>query len=401
MRPETRFTWLPRLAAHLLATSLIAVTAPVPSESATAPVAAAGATVPGLATVDSLALAEYSRDSLASITVGVVHGANLVWTRSYGYADMASQRPAERPTIYRIGSITKPFTAVMLLQLVDNGTLRLGDPVRRYLPEVDRVRDARPGTGPLTLVQLATMTGGLEPEPREEGPYWTGPVSRWEGILLSALPHTHYAFAPGSWFQYSNIGYAILGAALARAAHTPYVTWERERILDPLGMHHTRFEADSVIARDLATGYAVDDSGGVDTETPARETREGRGYKVPNGALFTNVDDLARFVSFELGHGPETVLTHARLDTVFSGIVATRGDLSLGYGIGFMARRRGEFTWLGHDGGVAGYSAMMYYDRETQLGVILLRNATGGRVRLSRLASEMLANLESAAAHGP
>lgn len=220
-------------------------------------------------------------------------------------------------------------------------------------------------------------------------------MSKWESILVSALPHTHYDFAPGTWFAYSNIGYAILGAALGRAAHQPYVRWEREHVLDPLGMEHTRFEVDSVIAGDLATGYAIDDSGRVDTETPAREAREGRGYKVPNGALFTTVDDLARFVSFELGQGPESVLSHARLDTVFSGMVATRGDLKFGYGVGFMALRRGNFTWTGHDGAVAGYSAMMYYDRATRLGVILLRNATGGQVRLGRLAADMLARLEA------
>jgi len=386
-----------RLVAPIAAALLTAATL-VRAAVADAPVEVSSDTVRVLATVDSLVAAEFARDSLASITVGVVHGADLVWTRSYGLADMASRRPAERRTVYRIGSITKPFTAVMLLQLVDQGTVRLTDPVRRYLPEVDRLRDARPGVAPVTLLQLATMTGGLEPEPREEGPFWTGPVSRWESTLLSAIPHTHYAFVPGSWFQYSNIGYAILGAALARAAHTPYVRWEREHVLDPLGMRHTRFEADSVIAGDLATGYAVGDSGRVDTETPAKEAREGRGYKVPNGALFTNVDDLARFVSFELGHGPESVLTHARLDTTFSALVATRGDLSLGYGIGFMVYRRGDFVWRGHDGAVAGYSAGICYDRKSQWGVILLRNATGDRMRLGRLASGMLSTLESVAA---
>jgi CubicO group peptidase (beta-lactamase class C family) len=359
------------------------------------------AAVPGLAAVDSMAVAEFARDSLASITVGVIHGADLVWTRSYGYADMSRRRPAERGTVYRIGSITKPFTAVMLLRLVDDGTVRMSDPVRRWLPEVDRLRDARPGAAPVTLVQLATMTGGLEAEPREEGPFWDGPVSRWESTLISALPHTHYLFAPGTWFEYSNIGYAILGAALARAVHQPYVRWEQQHVLEPLGMRHTRFEVDSVIAGDLAVGYDISDSGSVDSLSPAREARVGRGYKVPNGALFTTVDDLARFVSFELGQGPESILTHARLDTVFSGMVASRGNLVVGYGIGFMAMRRADFTWNGHDGAVVGYSAMMYYDRRTQLGVVLLRNATGGKVRMRRLATDMLSRLVALAPPPP
>ena len=138
-------------------------------------------------------------------------------------------------------------------------------------------------------------------------------------------------------------------------------------------MTRTRFEIDASIAADVAKGYVTNRDGSLDGDTPANEARDGRGYKVPNGAIFTTVDDLSRFVAFELGHGPASVLPPARLDTAFGGFVASGADLGSGYGLGFMAMRRGTFTYLGHNGAVAGYGAAMYFDRAAQVGVVLFR----------------------------
>jgi CubicO group peptidase (beta-lactamase class C family) len=215
--------------------------------------------------------------------------------------------------------------------------------------------------------------------------------------LISALPHTSYESYPGTRFSYSNIGYAILGAALSHAAGMPYAAWERSHVLEPLGMHRTRFEIDSGIARDVARGYGVRRDGSLDSTTAAQEARDGRGYKVPNGALFTTVDDLARFVAFELGHGPASVLPAARLDSAFDGFVASSADLDVGYGLGFMAMRRNALTFVGHSGSVAGYGAMMYFDREAQVGVVLFRNVTGGKENPNRLAIDILERLVDAA----
>lgn len=349
--------------------------------------------VKGLEAVDSLVAAEFAKDSIGSITVGVVSGSRLVWTRSVGFADMETRRPANRSTVYRIGSITKPFTAVMLMQLVAAGRVQLSDPVERYLPEVRQIASRPPEAAPFTFLQLATMTAGLAREPGEAGPFWTGPVSEWETRLLAALPHTSYTSLPGTEYSYSNIGYAILGAALARAAGQPYVAWQRSQVLSPLGMDRTRFEIDPTIESDLALGYQVRSDGTLDDRTAAREARDGRGYKVPNGAIFTTVDDLARFVVFELGHGPDSVLDKSILDAAFGGIVATNRVLDSGYGLGFMAMRRDGYSFLGHDGGVAGYWAAMYFDRSYQLGVVVFRNVIGGKQDPRRLAVDILSTL--------
>ena len=351
--------------------------------------------VQGIVEADSLVSAEFAKDSIGSITVGVVAGSQLVWTRSVGFADMKTRRQANRNTVYRIGSITKPFTAVMLMQLVAAGKVQLSDPVERYLPVVKNITSKPEGAAPFTFLQLATMTAGLAREPEKAGPFWTGPVSDWETKLFAALPHTSYRSPPGTAYSYSNIGYAILGAALARVAGQSYVEWERSHVFQPLGMDRTRFELDPTIEADLAVGYEVGDDGALDDETAAQEAGEGRGYKVPNGAIFTPVDDLARFAVFELGRGPDSVLPRPVLTDAFEGMVATDGDLESGYGLGFMAMRRGDYVFLGHNGVVAGYRAAMYYDRNTQLGVVLLRNVGGGKQNPDRLAIDILSLLAS------
>jgi CubicO group peptidase (beta-lactamase class C family) len=349
--------------------------------------------VAGIEAADSLVSAEFAKDSIGSITVGIIAGSQLAWTRSVGYADVKARRLANRGTVYRIGSITKPFTAVMLMQLVSAGRVQLSDPVERYLPEVKQIVSRPPGSSPFTFLQLATMTAGLAREPEQAGPFWTGPVSAWETKLLAALPHTRYISLPGTEYSYSNVGYAILGAALARVAQQPFTEWQRSRVFEPLGMKRTRFEVDPTIASDLAVGYEINGDGALDDRTAAQEAREGRGYKVPNGAIFTTVDDLARFVTFELSRGPDSVLARSVLDDAFEGLVASDRDLEAGYGLGFMAMSRDGYAYLGHNGGVAGFRASMYYDRGMKLGVVVLRNVGGGKQDPDRLAVDILALL--------
>jgi len=158
-------------------------------------------------------------------------------------------------------------------------------------------------------------------------------------------------------------------------------------------MERTRFEVDPTIASDLAVGYEINSDGTLDDRTAAQEARDGRGYKVPNGALFTTVDDLARFVVFELSRAPDSVLARSVLDNAFEGIVATDHSLETGYGLGFMVMRRGDYSFLGHSGSVAGYRAAMYYDRGMKLGVVVFRNVGGGKEDPNRLAADILSLL--------
>src|SRR5205814_3487022 len=110
-----------------------------------------------------------------------------------------------------------------------------------------------------------------------------------EKALIARLPYSRYEFEPGTRRFYSNLGYAILGAALSRAAGKSYQEYLREHIFEPLGMAHTALEANTALQRNLSKGYEIK-GGKIDTETPQREHR-GRGFRVPGGALYTTVGD--------------------------------------------------------------------------------------------------------------
>jgi CubicO group peptidase (beta-lactamase class C family) len=375
---------------------------------------AAATTVPAdlstaIEAIDKLVAGELARDNLGSVTIGVVADNRLVWSRSHGYADMERKLPATADSVYRIGSITKQFTALMLLQLVEQGKVRLSDPVEKYLPEVNQVSGRIAGAPPITLVQLATMTSGLDREPADLDTYLKGPVSAWEKVLISALPHTKYAYEPDTRYFYSNIGYAILGAALGRAAGQPYTEYVRQHIFGPLGLAHTAFEPNATIAGQIAKGYAVTRSqpaagavnaGGrqpwtVDADTPARE-HEGRGYKVPNGAIYTTVGDLARFVAFELGADMPAVLKKATLADNYTRVNSSDGALRSGYGIGFQLTRRGDLVVYGHGGSVAGYNAAALFELNSRTGVVVLRNVGGGAVNVGQIAMQAMEKLAAA-----
>ncbi len=347
--------------------------------------------------VDAMVAAEYAKDQLGGVTVGLVSPTGLFWTKSYGYADMEKKVPASRDTVYRIGSVTKQFTGLMLLQLTESGRVHLSDPVEKCFPEFKKVRTRFPDAPAVTFVQLATMTSGLATEPNNLASYTKGPVSDWENTLIRALPETRYAFEPGTRFHYSNVGYAILGAALGRCAGRPFVDYVRERIFTPLGMTHSAFEPTPDIRSKLAVGYTVT-NGKPDAAVPRRE-HEGRGYKVPNGAIYSTVDDLGRFVAYELGGGPESVLPKEALDSNFRRVTATNRDLKSGYGIGFVVLRQGELVIRGHGGAVAGYQAEAYFEDRSQLGVIVLRNVSGGKFNVDRLALQALEQVVAAKRH--
>jgi CubicO group peptidase (beta-lactamase class C family) len=354
--------------------------------------ATAGSLQPHLPEIDSLISADLAKRPLGSVTAGVISGKQLIWSKSYGQADMEKRVPADADTVYRIGSITKMFTAVMLEQLVEAGKVHLSDPVERYFPEIKAVQGRFPDAPPITLIQLATHTSGLGREPDNTDTYVTGSVANWEKTLIAALTRLHYQYEPGTRFFYSNIGYAILGAALSRAAGESYTEYVAKHIFQPLGMTHSAFERNAQLLPHLAKGYQVmGPNGGVDSETPQREHETGRGYKVPNGAIYTTLGDLAHFASFLMGQGPDSVLKIASLERFqMQSIVPADIGLSSGYGIGFQVDRRDNYVAFGHGGAVAGYTSMLLMNRPKGIGVIVLSSGAANPGSIAEQALDIL-----------
>ena len=349
-----------------------------PSEYPIPIVATAESLRPQLVKIDSMIGSQFATRPIGSVTEGVVVGKQLIWTKSYGEADMETKTPADADTVYRIGSITKMFTALMLEQLVEAGKVHLSDPVEKYFPEIKAVQGRFPDAAPITLIQLATHTSGLGREPDNVDAATTGPVSDWENTLIAALPNLHYQFEPGTRFSYSNIGYAILGAALSRAAGEPYVDYVQKHIFEPLGMSHSAFERNTQLLPHLAKGYELrEPNGQADSTTSQREHETGRGYKVPNGAIYTTVGDLARFVS-SLDHFQKQLVVPADI------------GLTSGYGVGFQVNRRDNYVAFGHGGAVAGYTSDLLINLHKGIGVIAFSSGAADPSSLAEQSLDLL-----------
>lgn len=341
-------------------------------------------------------------DGRGGAAFGIVVGGEAVVARGFGHADTEGRTPARADHLFRIGSITKPVTAMAMLRLVHRGEARFGDPVTAFVPELDRVENPYSWTPGPTVFQLATMTGGIAREPKNLPRYLVGAPQDWLETAFRALEEVSFEYEPGTRYQYSNIGYAMLGAAVERAAGEPFMDHVAASLLAPLGMDSSTFFPTPELENRIAAGLTVEDDGGLDAETPARE-HQGRGYKVPNGALYSTIEDLGVFLRFLAGTGGEpfdaVIPADFRQKNLTKAFAA--GDLSSGYGFGFMSRRLDDadgdpFTAYGHGGSVAGYRAAAWIEPQTDAAVILLRNVGGDGLNLSELALGALAEVVAA-----
>lgn len=329
---------------------------------------------------------EVEADGIAGISAGVVVGRDLVWAQGFGWADVNRRIPAGVNTVYRVGSISKSFTAVALLQLWERGFLDLDQEVQDVLPELAQLKDRPPGSGPITFRQLASHTAGLIREPGLEGST-DGPLEFWEDKILASIPTTSFYAPPGESYQYSNIGFGILGYALSRVTGIPFMELVDGSILRPLGMHHSGFVVTPAVAEHLATGYMVRRDGSVSAEIPYLE-HVGRGYKVPNGGVYSTVGDLGRFVAGLTGAATVPVMGPEGRRLIRESQTPEDGaQYSFGFSI---SRREGAPDLIGHGGSVAGYNAHLVFEPESGIGVVLLRNYGGGETNLGGAARDLL-----------
>ncbi|HXP18571.1 MAG TPA: serine hydrolase domain-containing protein [Streptosporangiaceae bacterium] len=334
------------------------------------------------ADLEARAASFVKENRLPGAAVGVVHGTDLAWSAGVGFADVSTRRSPKATTLHRMASITKTFTGTAVMRLHEDGRLHLDDPAVAYLPELRGMTSAFGPVETVTIRRMLSHESGLASEP--PGTDWTMPVYEGApGRTLERAAEIGTKVRPNTQLKYSNLAYQLLGEIVARVSQTPYPQYVKEEILDPLAMSATGFEPLPAMLDDRrATGYAPRALS--DELDPARA--------VPRvwaeGGLWSCVEDLARWVAFQLGaHAdrprPSPVLAAAPLRGMHKPRYLGDDAWTLAWGVSWYAIRRDDVVWIQHSGNLPGFSANVCFDPRRQVGAVALINGTGDAAGLA------------------
>jgi len=335
--------------------------------------------------VDKMYTELAEKEHLPGLIYGVILDGKLVHQRALGYANLERKIPVTSGTYFRIASMTKSFVAMAALKLRDQGKLRLDDPVIKYLPELRKVHGATSDAAVMTVRHLLTMTTGLP----EDNP-WGDRQMALDNVALEKFISGGLSFstATGQSFEYSNLGYVMLGKIVSKASGMRFQDYVTRQILQPLGMHNTVWEYSRIPSDKLALGYRWTGSAW-DTEPILHD-----GDAAAMGGLITTMEDFARYAAFHLDvwparDGAETgpvrraSAREMQLPQAFTGLAANTtlaGSKTLnpkvsfyGYGLNW-GRDSREVVIVGHSGGLPGYGSQYRFAPDHGLAVVAFSN---------------------------
>lgn len=308
---------------------------------------------------------------MPSLVGAVVHDGALAWTGAAG--TVAGGAAPTEDTAYRIGSITKTLTAVLVMRLRDDGLLRLEDPLEDHVP----------GTplGDRTIAALLSHTAGLQAE--TTGEWWERTAGGSVDELMASLDDHVVLHPPARLHHYSNLGYGLLGAVVERHRQRPWMASIEEELLRPLGMTRTSFGP----VAPHADGFAVHPWADVVLPEPA--AIHDAGAMAPAGQLWASITDLATWGRFLAGDTGD-VLSADTLEEMCEPVVVHDDAWTVGHGLGVQVFRRANRTWVGHGGSMPGFLAQLLVDRADCAAACVAANATSG---LDTTAGDLLALL--------
>jgi len=303
------------------------------------------------------------------MTVGVVSGERLVWSRGFGLADVAGHVPMTAQTKFRMASHSKLFTATAIMQLREQGKLHLDDPVAKHLPWF-KVQASETDDPPITIEELLTHSSGL---PREAADHWTSLEFPTREELKSLMPKRRAAFPPETRWKYSNLAYTLAGMIVEQVSGQTWADYVTQHIFQPLGMASSSVDKQ---VPGLAIGYGRRMPDGSRSVMPFVDARG----MAPATGLTSTVEDMARFVSAQFGSGSsggDRILGTASLREMHR-VRMLENNWSRGNAIGFAVSRNRDKTLVGHGGSYPGYITQTQIDLNGKVGVIVLTNAQDG-----------------------
>jgi CubicO group peptidase (beta-lactamase class C family)/D-alanyl-D-alanine dipeptidase len=324
---------------------------------------------------------EMQDKALPALSIALVDDETIVWAKGFGLADPEKKIPATAETVYRVGSVSKLFTDIGLMQLVERDEIVLDAPITQYFPDF---QPHNPFDKPITLRQLMSHRSGLVREP-PVGNYFddTNPTL---AQTVASLNSTGLVYEPEARIKYSNAGIGVAGYVLERIKGQPFAKYLQRAVLNPLELTKSAFEPDPAISKDLATAYMW--------------TYDGRAFAAPTfqlgmapaGSMYSTVIDLGRFtiVLFHGGKGPGgRILKPETLEKMWTPQFAEPGQKS-GFGIGFSISEFHGYRRIGHGGAIYGFATELAALPEAKFGVAVVTSMDVANSVVERIADYAL-----------
>jgi CubicO group peptidase (beta-lactamase class C family) len=302
---------------------------------------------------------------LPGVAVGVVSGDELIWAKGYGLSDVERKIPVTPATKFRMASHSKLFTATAIMQLRDQGKLRLDDPVSKYLLWF-KVPPLEEGDAEITIGELLTHASGLT---REAGSHWTDYLFPDQKGIRDYVAANKAAYSPEVRWKYSNLAYTIAGMVVEAISGLSYSDYLQKHIFDPLGMKDSSVDKN---LPDIATGYGRRMPDGTRARLPFVDARA----MGPATGVTSTVEDMAKFVSAQFRKGlpgGNRILSTAALREMHR-VRMMENDWSRGYAVGFAVTRMKDKVYVGHGGSYPGYKTHTLIQIADKVGVIVLTN---------------------------
>ena len=311
--------------------------------------------------VDDYVRAEMQQQKIPGLSIAVVRGGEVVKAQGYGLANVELNVAATPETIYQSGSVGKQFTATLVMMLVEEGKMNLGDPISKYIPDAPAIWQS------VTLRHLLTHTSGLSNSLYTKINMWQDYTEDELVKEIAALP---LDFQPGDKWSYSNPGYLMLGVLIRKVTGKFYGDLLRERIFGPLGMTTARILDEADIIPNRAAGYRLVDGRLKNQEwvAPALNT-------TADGAIYLTVLDMAKW---DAALYSEKLLKRASLDLMWTPVKLNSGKTEE-YGFGWELGDIRGHRIIHHSGGWQGFTAQIYRYVDDKLTVIVMTNLAEGR----------------------
>ena len=297
------------------------------------------------------------------VAVAVVENGEYEWGQGFGFADVENNVPASEHTLFRLGSISKPLTAVGAMQIWERGQLDLDAPVQKNCPAFPQ----KPW--PITTRQVMGHLGGIRHYKGEsQDDPEIGNTKHFDDPIQAGLDffkNDPLVSEPGKQFHYSTQGYTLVACVMEGASKTKYLEYMQKNVLAPAGMEHTQADNRFTIISYRTRFYRQTKSGTVENADFLDSS-----YKIPGGGWLSSAEDMAHF---EVAILHDKLMKRATRDLMWTPLKPAEGKPN-GYALGWATFNGDDVLFVGHSGGQQGTSTDFLIAPERQAGVVVLTN---------------------------